>query len=81
MPAKITTPLSILIFCYILIIVMCFIALALAGVMAYDLNHYFKNQPQVFAKKVCERYLEQEDYEVYEKCFYQAMEYFQSRKH
>lgn len=80
MPAKITTPISILVLSYLLIIGLCFVALVLAGVMAYDLNRYFKNQDDFYAMKVCRPYLEQEKHEMYEKCFQGAVEYFRNQK-
>lgn len=80
MAIKITTPMSILIFFYALIIGLSFIILGLGVVTAYDINHYLNNQEDFLAIKQCKRYFQQEEYILYERCYHQAIKYFSLQK-
>ncbi|MFC1622423.1 hypothetical protein ACFL1Y_00295 [Patescibacteria group bacterium] len=74
MASRVTAPLSILIFCYILIIAMTFLFFALCTVSAYDIYYYFKQGNNSRVMKACQGYFEKEQYGLFEKCYQENME-------
>lgn len=80
MAYKITTPLSVLMFFYALIVGLSFIFLGLSALTAYDINHYLNNREDFLAIKYCKKYFQQEQYVLYEKCYRQIVEQQETQK-
>lgn len=73
MAQRLTTPLSILMLCYLMIIGFCFIIVCLMFLMAYDINRYLTSKN--ISDQPCRSYLEKNDYENYQKCISQLFPY------
>jgi hypothetical protein len=82
MAKKITVPLAVLVFLYLMIIGFCFIILGLSVVAVYDINHGFKTREKNMIDKYCSKYLENDckDHEKYEKCMQILLIQMQGKK-
>lgn len=81
MSSKLTTPLSILAFFYILIISLILVIIGLGFVVAHDINHYLKNREDFVAVKHCKRYYEEGNFGLYERCYQQTVAYLEAQNH
>lgn len=77
---KITTPLSILVLVYLMIIGLSLIILALAFFTAFDICKLNQNGVEYRAVKSCKEYLKSEEYGLYNECYAQKLEYFKQLK-
>ncbi len=78
MPQKITTPLIILIFIYLMIIGVSIVVIALSGLAIYDLYNYFENREEVAINKNCQKYFDSNDLITYANCYEQVMKSFEN---
>jgi len=69
MPSKVTTPISVLLFFYLLIVALSLMFLGLTATASYDIGSYFKKQKVSNEYKSCRKYFEQKQYDLYEKCY------------
>ncbi len=80
MPAKITTPISILFLCYLMIVSFSFILLCLGGLVAYDLSHGLNKNEDMFVMEKCQAHFNRGDYTAYELCVERAREDYHLKK-
>lgn len=73
---KVTTPLSILVFVYLMIVGLSLIILALAVLTACDMYKLNQQGDEYRAVKFCREYLKSEEYGLYNECYAQKLEYF-----
>ncbi|HPA25543.1 MAG TPA: hypothetical protein PLK76_02165 [bacterium] len=73
---KVTTPLSILVFIYLLMIGLSLIILILAIFTACDFYKLDQYGDEYRAAKFCKEYLKSEEYGLYNECYYQKLAYF-----
>ncbi|MBU4360673.1 hypothetical protein L6278_00825 [Candidatus Parcubacteria bacterium] len=77
MPYKITTPLIILTFTYLMIIGISVVVVGLAGLAVYDLNNYFTHREETAINKNCQKYFDKGDLNTYSNCCEQVIKSFE----
>lgn len=73
---KVTTPLSILVFIYLLMIGLSLILLLLAIFTACDFYRFDQSGDEYRAARFCKEYLKSKEYGLYNECYYQKIAYF-----
>ena len=79
MMSKINTPITILVFLYLMIIGISFIVVGLSAVAAHDIKVGLENRSKVQASEYCKKYMDEKDYEKYESCIVSFIKQMQIR--